>query len=546
MRFSLFVPVLSLILTTSAPAAEKTLSEYWKGTELTWSVLEGELSNKTCRSSVEKFMGCISAADAVVKFANPKLELVVSFSPGRGRSVQRFGILRVNEVGKSDPPAEKFLDRYKANQAREKALRELWTEAFLKQGEHVAFDEVFTWIGKQLGAENTAEAVGIGMNAFLHVSRDPHSRIQPFDFIKSLRDKSTLEYSGVGMMISPFENSVMALIVFEGTPAQKAGIQPYDVINKVNDRATKGMDILEVASMLRQTKGTKLKLDITREGKDKQIELVADDVTLKHVSHSMLTDENRRKMGYLQIRTFDSSKICKEVGESVRSLLKDGAEGIILDLRNNGGGLADQAVCVAGLFLEKGKTVYSSQALTSSKREPAVTKTEPLTNLPMIVLVNSSSASAAEVLAGALQDHGRALVVGIRTYGKGNGQELEVWKKSDKVILAETRFYAVLPAGTVYQLIGIFPDFKEVYARPEPTEMDKFTPREGDIYFNPVRLAAVRERTAPRETDRSRKLQECVDKGQAGARYAAAREDRRLDFQLLTAQDALDCVIANP
>ncbi|WP_213973828.1 S41 family peptidase [Tepidanaerobacter acetatoxydans] len=271
------------------------------------------------------------------------------------------------------------------------------------------------------------------------------------DFIASINGS----FSGVGMVLSADESTGDIIVVspIEGTPAQKAGILPKDIIVKVDDIELAGKSLDEAVKLLRGEKGTKVVVYIKRQDNEDllEFELMRDDIRVTTIKHEIIDDD----VGYIKITSFDSQTY-DEFKAAVDSLQKQGIKGLILDLRNNPGGSLYESVRIADEILGKGIIVYTEDR-NKNKLEEYYSDNNRI-SLPLVVLINENSASASEIVAGAIQDHKAGVLVGTKTFGKGSVQEIEPFQDGTGMKLTIARYY--LPSGRSIDGIGVEPDIK--------------------------------------------------------------------------------------
>lgn len=310
-------------------------------------------------------------------------------------------------------------------------------------------------------------------------SLDPHSSYMTADMYKELKLETEGTFGGVGIEITIHRGVLTVVSPIEDTPAFVAGIKSGDQIIMINDEPTKDMSIAEAVKKIRGPKGTKVKLSILREGETKLKEFVITRAIIKVVSvkHKLIEDG----IGYIRVSSFQESTT-EDLLKSLRELNDKTAplKGIVLDLRNNPGGLFEQAVSVSDAFLKSGVIVFTrGRTKNMEKREVAKDDgVEPV--CPMVVLVNEGTASAAEIVAGALQDHGRALLLGTQTFGKGSVQTVIPLENGEALKLTTARYFT--PKGRSIQAEGITPDIVVKYQRsPDEEDGDEFIVREKDL-----------------------------------------------------------------
>ena len=296
-------------------------------------------------------------------------------------------------------------------------------------------------------------------------SLDPHSSyMRPQEF-NELQEETEGEFSGIGIEITIKEGILTVISPIEGTPADKAGLKANDNITAINGKRTKEMGPMEAMKKLRGPKGSSVTISVYRKGweKPKQIKLVRDIIPLQSVKASFLTP----KIVYTRITNFQSHTTA-DYEKALQHLEKKGKiEGLILDLRNNPGGLLDQAVGIANIFIRKGVIVSTKgRVAEQDKAYRADGQGGPAYDFPMVVLVNEGTASASEIVAGALQDHRRGIIVGTRTFGKGSVQTIIPLPGGAGLRLTTARYFT--PNGKSIQALGITPDIEVPYVAYQP------------------------------------------------------------------------------
>ena len=285
---------------------------------------------------------------------------------------------------------------------------------------------------------------------------DPHSAYLPPDLYKELQVDTRGSFGGLGIEITT-KNTVLTVVSpIEDTPAYRAGIKSGDQIIKIQDEFTKDMPLVEAVKKMRGPKGTKIHLSLRREGVLNLMEytLTREVIKIQSVKSRML----EKNYGYVRITQFQE-RTDDDLERALSNLEHQNGgpvSGIILDLRNNPGGLLTQAVKVADEFVDSGLVVYTDGRLESQKQKYFAHKAGSHTDFPMIVLVNGGSASASEIVAGCLQDHKRALILGTQTFGKGSVQTILPLDESAAIRLTTARYYT--PNGRSIQATGITPD----------------------------------------------------------------------------------------
>ena len=289
-------------------------------------------------------------------------------------------------------------------------------------------------------------------------SLDPHSGYLNHDDYADFMDQTRGEYSGLGIEVTTEDGAVKVVTPTDDTPASRAGIQPGDYITAINNQSVIGLPLSDAVKKMRGPAGQSITLTIAREGKDPfDVKLTRENINVVSAKGHMEGD-----YGYLRVSAFDD-KTTDQATAAIKSLLakNPNMKGLVLDLRNNPGGLLDQAVGISSLFLNGGEVV--SQRGRDPKdidRYNAKTNGDMLHGLPMVVLINSGTASAAEIVSGALQDHQRAAVVGLTSFGKGSVQTLIPLSGGEDGALKLTTARYYTPSGRSIQKTGIEPDLE--------------------------------------------------------------------------------------
>jgi carboxyl-terminal processing protease len=295
-------------------------------------------------------------------------------------------------------------------------------------------------------------------------SLDPHSAYLTPENYKDLQMDTQGRFGGLGIEITIKSGVLTVVSPIEDTPAFKAGVKPGDMIFKIEDEFTKDMTLVDAVKKMRGLKGTKINISIKREGVPELIDfsLVRDTIRVQSVRSRVL----ETGYGYIRLAQFQE-RSDRDVQKSLEKLAgeKGGLKGLVLDLRNNPGGLLTQAVRVSDLFLDSGLIVYTEGRIESQKQKYFSQKNGSWLDFPIVVLVNGGSASASEIVAGALQDHKRAIIIGTKTFGKGSVQTILPLDDNSALRLTTARYFT--PKGRSIQALGIVPD---IVVEPAPTQ----------------------------------------------------------------------------
>ena len=309
---------------------------------------------------------------------------------------------------------------------------------------------------------------------------DPHSTYLDKEAFKELQVGTTGEFGGLGIEVGMEDGFVKVIAPIDDTPAQRAGIAAGDLIIRLDDTPVKGLSLRDAVGIMRGKPGSKIVLTVVREGADApfKITITRAIIKVKSVKSRLLGDG----VGYLRITQFQS-----HTGDNLLAAIdklnkenKADLKGLVLDLRNNPGGVLNAAVDVADAFLTKGMIVYTKGRARDSRVEFKATPGDVLAAAPMVVLINVGSASASEIVSGALQDHHRAVIMGSRSFGKGSVQTVLPMKNGAALKLTTARYYT--PSGRSIQAEGITPDIPLEHVKVTAVESKGFTPvKEADL-----------------------------------------------------------------
>lgn len=300
---------------------------------------------------------------------------------------------------------------------------------------------------------------------------DPHSSFFDAKQFALLREDQQGKYYGVGMIVAPRENHTVVMAPYAGAPAYNAGIRPGDVIIKVDDKSTEGLGTPEVADLLKGPKGTVVKITISREGYPEPLvfTVTRDEIPRHSVDIAFLLKPG---IGYIRLSGFNETTD-HEIAQALKKLDAPSLDGLILDMRGNPGGLLNEAVAVADMFLDKNQLIVSHHGRTSPERRYYAVRGNQGMTTPLVILVNNNSASATEIVSGAVQDHDRGLIVGETTFGKGLVQTVTPLSENTGLALTTARYYT--PSGRLiqrdYKSVSLYEYHYERKVPDHPTEV---------------------------------------------------------------------------
>jgi carboxyl-terminal processing protease len=392
------------------------------------------------------------------------------------------------------------------------------------------FTDVIGLIQKDYVEETKSKDLIQGAIKGMLETLDPHSAYMPPSMFKEMQEETRGRFEGLGIEITLKDGILTVVSPIEGTPAFKAGVVAGDQIIKIDGESTKNFTLVDSVKRLRGPRGTKVTITIMREGlsKPKDFTLVRDVIPVRSVRYELL----EKNYGYIRISQFqektdaDFEKAMKGLEEESKGALK----GLVLDLRNNPGGLLDQAVKISDRFIDSGIIVSIDGRREEAKQKWPAHPDGTATQYPLIVLVNGGSASGAEIVAGAIQDHGRGILVGTQTFGKGSVQTIIPLKDGSGLRLTTARYYT--PSGRSIQAKGIVPDIIVKPSRPEEEKesvTSKF-PAEKDLERH--LMDAEKEGSKEKEKPKKEEVKEKPKKEEA-------KEKKAVDNQLERALELL-------
>lgn len=388
------------------------------------------------------------------------------------------------------------------------------------------FGDVFERVRQDYVEDVTdQQMIEAAINGML-TSLDPHSSFMNAKQFADMRVQTRGEFGGLGIEVTMENGLVKVVSPIDDTPAFKAGIKPGDFFSHIDGKPVMGLTLQEAVEKMRGKPGTDIKLTVIREGASEpmQFKLTRDIIKIQSVRSRAEND-----VIYLRVTSFSektSENLLAEYAKQKKAV-GDKLVGVVLDLRNNPGGLLDQAIEISDAFLERGEVVSTRGKIADSSRRYNATAGDITGGLPIVVLINGGSASASEIVAGAMQDHGRGIVMGTKSFGKGSVQTVIPLPEDSAMRLTTSRYYT--PSGHSIQAKGITPDIIV-----EPAKVEKIKDRERDSEADLNGHLANDEKTAP-----------SAPKAETGADVKGGKADDATlekDYQLSRAVDLLRAI----
>ena len=572
---SCFIILIGIVnLTAAYVYAEKPMKEHWKEVGLSFSdIRKRGFPNILCLSGENHFVGCVQAINALFVYLEKPIAFVTQElsdgSKNYGAIVQDFGKTKI--VIRNEPKIPNPKVAFKILKEEQVALIQSWKRFFkaMKEADLIVasqaptiptpsepkkyfdFTPVFEWIREQFIKPDTdSEYTAAMINGYLQAAFDPHSYVVPQSVFKEQLHTTHPPFAGIGTTLGVLKEKIIFVNILENEPADVSGLKEGDILMAVNDEPIVPSMAKDVASKIKGPVGTFVKITVQRGLETLTFNIPRKVIVIPHLKYKKYNYE-KFSLGYIRMEKFvedENTSSCKMMEAALKTLTADGIDGLILDLRNNGGGLLNEAVCSAGFFLNEGSPIVTQRELDGKtiRNSLAVTGKFSFKFLkPLVVLVNTSSASASEMVSGALQDYSRSVTVGERTFGKGTVQNIERWWISpSKVLLAITKARFHLPSGRTNQVVGIEPDLP-VFMKPNPSEDDLFAMREEDLFANP--LPPIGDKWVQPRPLYIHDLKTCVEHKDLARKIYIEREQAGLfpsDYQRDYAKDTLYCMLS--
>lgn len=458
----LLLVVLSPTFLLSTPYA-KDIGEYWKEIGLDQNYFDRKINVENCITP-RNFVACIEAFNVGLKFLDENLifyptnslnKIILSY-----KIINEFDSLSIILI------TEPFLFNFSSKMNSFLKLRK---EASLE------YQELFKQLNRQktdlllkklklfteeniFDKHDPAIVIPTMYNGYLTVSVDPHSSIFPKKFLENelLLNAPESNVVGIGTSINKVLGMIILTQVVPNSPAERAGLKPYDVIKSVNGVDVSKLNPKEVAALVVGEEGSEVNIEVFRDGAPLMPFTFVRSPIKRETIISHMIDE---RVGFIKLKSFFKKGVSFEFKTHLENLISEGMESLILDLRDNPGGLADEGNYIVDLFLEPGKLVFVEERLGNPFNDYWITEDHKIFTGPMVAIINSNSASMSEAMAGTLQDHERSYVVGERSFGKGTSQTYEVYDRPD-IIISKSTSKILLPSKRTIDILGVTPDFE--------------------------------------------------------------------------------------
>ncbi len=493
--FLLFLGLSSFL---SARAADRSMEDYWKETGINYGTVENILAQDNCYKSENRFLACCLALNAAFGEGGAPLALLseerLQREPYWGEVRASFGPVRL--VVRRPPPAMNEAQLHQALRKDQVKTVASWKALYAKRDKvRVPFSDIVNHLkSSELFSQHEKLVSATLLNIATMVTTDPHSYFLPTQYVEDQMKSG--DYVGVGIEVAgrvlQGRTSLLIKSLTENGPAHKARLKVNDFITHIDRQAVDQLPLTLAMDKLNGAIGSRVRVRILREGKSYDAVLQRALIVEPKVTYRLLTD-GPVKVGYLRLEDFLQPTLCEDLSKAVAAIHKEGAEALVFDLTGNAGGRLTNASCVANLFLGWGRPVLSVELLDPNDEEAKkslmtvngkstyYTLRGAESKLPVVVLVDAKTGSAAEAVAGAIQDYGRGVLVGERTYGKATVQNQKALEGTG-VTQRRTVARWLTAKKRFIQIQSLLPDL--LAARmPNPTEEDLVAEREEDQYM---------------------------------------------------------------
>lgn len=532
------------VLCTTAQAKENP----WTGTEMTFDFYKKFVAEENCGEDTRDYLACISSIRILLRSIDPNLDLETqTTAPESGAAiVKSANNLVIVRRPKMDPKTARRLDAKASFEKQKKEFSDFigkFSPAYYhyRKTSNFVMTELLQYIEKKHKAQLKEENIAEALNEYFHVASDPHS---DFRVKKSLLENTTNaaeDFVGLGVGINMEEGGLLITDVYEGSGAEAAGLEPEDIITHVEGQKVNELTLESAVDRLRGKEGTLAKISIDRGGQKMDLQVTRKKIVLKVVKPKVISLFDQ-KIGYIAYSNFVYQKGCEEIAAALNEFNVANVHGAILDLRGNGGGSVGVANCIAGLFLGPNKVVVhlEENSFVGKIVRSLSTRNPQVFSKPLVLLINERSASASELIAGALKEHNRALIVGQTSFGKGSSQS-PVSETEDMVFYATNGLF-FQPSGKTNQTIGIEPHVK-TFKSTTPKLSEIYAKREKDLYMFPLEPRQIEVEYSTAGFDTLQAPTACIESKNTEALYnSLSKKDANKDLQLLKGAASIVCM----
>lgn len=530
------------IATDANPQVQGSESDLWSDVAVNINWLLANVNARDCARSTKVYVGCALAVQTLATALNKNLEVIPVAQLGIKKPFYQAERLALVEmplpVIATPKDAYEHFEKMRALMNARFAVSSI---AFMKSP-NLDFEQLISEIYKRAQAKISVKIIVAAAGKFIETALDPHTSVQPTKAMQQSSSQSGDSFVGIGVEVMALDSGLMVKKTTKGSGAEKAGMLPGDIIVGVDGTPIKGMKQDDVVSKLRGVDGTTVNVTFVREEKTLTISVARAKIVSPVLSSEGISF-NGKTYAYIHLTNFMYDQICEELGKIITTWENQKVDGYILDLRSNPGGDVKIAGCVGGAFLGANKivTYFEQQSTVGSRYKPLMTTAKVSTNKPLSVLINSYSASASEIVSGAIRDYNRGYIVGQTSFGKGSYQGCRPLPGNEALVMCSTGGLFFAPSGITNQATGIEPHVS-VYLEKEQQESEKFALREAQLYLYPLTPKKMPS-TPSGNWNQLKAPTECLAKQNLAEKYTQLTAISLFykDYQLLNAVAAVNC-----
>lgn len=516
--------------------------DVWSDVSVDLNWLLGGINSKSCASSKKAYLGCVMAVQAFAGALNKNYEVIpVSVL---NNQVPFYKTDRLALVEMPVPAIASAKEAYSYFEQMRKQLNSRFSSAsseFIKSP-NTDFELIVTEIYKRAGPNIKPSFYVAAATKFFEMARDPHTSMRPTKELQMASNENGASFVGIGIEFVKLEQGLMVKRVLKGSGSAAAGVLVGDVVTAVDSKVLKGLSDEEMVALMRGVENTSVKLTVQRGSVSRDLTVIRKKVVNPVVS-SESVNFNGQTMVYIRLTNFMYSNICDEMADIVSAWDKQNISGFILDLRSNPGGNVMIASCVGGMFLGNNKVIsyFENRSMFGSQYDALPTQAKATTNKPLSVLINAFSASASELVAGAIRDYSRGYVVGQTSFGKGSYQGCQPLQNQKELTVCSTQGLFFAPSGSSNQTVGVEPHIS-VYVNKDAQDGETYAMREAQMYLFPLDPKKMpnapagnwNQLKAPKQCLQNLKLDAVYDQATSTSLFYK-------DYQLLNGLAAVNC-----
>ncbi|NUM57361.1 MAG: PDZ domain-containing protein [Bdellovibrionaceae bacterium] len=521
--------------------------DYWQDLKLPATFETEIITKEKCSQNEMSFYGCLMVIKELANLENsenPEKYDIYSTTQAQKSGKNIFlteGIISLIEIEKKE--ATTIKETIEQLQAYKKNFLSMFKEVYseYKKNPSNELENLFNQLKLQRSKPLSKKDLGILSNKYRTIALDPHSYYKPRKELEDEMKKSSDFFIGIGAEISKDPKGIKIIKVIPTSGAANAGVKADDIIISINSVSAEKLKIEDAVQLLRGAENTTVSVVLLRNNQEIKKVISRKKVTQKVVDAKFINFQGKI-VTYIKLANFMYKDTCGEILNTIYESELKNTTGYIIDLRNNGGGLVKIASCILSFFIGENKIVSSFEDIKLKKISPEETFFQQITTKPLVVLINSMSASASEILAGAVQDYQRGLIIGTTSYGKGSYQDCnETYKNLADLKICATGGLFFLPSGRTNQTVGIKPDIT-VYLNKEPSESELYPLNEANMHFFPLK-PRVQPGADPTSWKKINVPSDCMKDAMLDTLFSNAKESNFYfrDYQLLKGVKGVLC-----